>query len=204
MDLTNKRFIVCIDEIQQNLVFGDEFSGRYEKTVTLADGTTRTIELTPVVRDGAVMIELNDSGHRTYMGTDGTTTNGRLMVRVHDADAAIEAMKRQALRRPAPRVFAPETSLLEFPEFMPLGFRQGIEILNDDSTPMDFVTSVLSTVLGMSPADAERTMIDIHVSGGALLATQSLADAQRIAASITAEAAKHGYPLVCRAVTVPL
>lgn len=201
MDLAKKRFIVCIDEIQQNVVFGDEFSGRYEKTVTLADGTTRTIELIPVVRDGQVMLELNDSGHRTFMGTDGTTTNGRLMVRVHDVDAAMEKL---ALRRPAPRVFPPETSLLEFPEFMPSGFRQGIEILNDDSTPMQFVTSVLSAVLAMSAADAERTMIDIHVSGGALLATQSLAEAQRISASITAEAAKHGYPLVCRAVTIPL
>ncbi len=201
MDLANKRFIVSIDEIQQSFAFGEEFAGSYEKTVTLSDGTTRTVQLTPVVRDGQLMIELNDSGHRTYMGTDGTTTNGRLMVQVREIDTALQ---QQALRRPAPRVFPPETSLLEFPEFVPSGFRQGIEILNDDSTPMQFVTAVLGSNLGVDAANAERMMIDIHVSGGALLPTQSLAEAQKIAASITAEAAKHGYPLVCRAVGTPL
>ena len=124
----------------------------------------------------------------------------RLMETLRDVDPARMA----GLRRPAPRVFPPETSLLEFPEFVPLGFRQGVEILNDDSTPMQFVTAVLGSTLGLSPEDAERTMIDIHVSGGALLPTDSLGEAQRIAAAITAEAAKHGYPLVCRAVSTPL
>src|SRR6478752_1875078 len=112
MDLANKRFIVCIDEIQQNFVFGEEFAGRYVKTVTLADGTTRTLELTPVVRNGELMIELNDSGHCSYMGIDSTTTNGRLMVQVRDVDTALQKL---ALRRPTSRVFPPGTSLLAFP-----------------------------------------------------------------------------------------
>jgi hypothetical protein len=52
IDLSKKRFIVCIDEIQQNFVFGDQFAGRYTKTVTLSDGSTRTIELVPMIRNG--------------------------------------------------------------------------------------------------------------------------------------------------------
>jgi hypothetical protein len=37
------------------------------------------------------------------------------------------------------RVLPPETSLLDTPEFVPPGFVHGIEVLNDDKTPMDFV-----------------------------------------------------------------
>ena len=112
------------------------------------------------------------------------------------------ALAKLALRRPTSRVFPSGTSLLAFPEFVPSGFSQGVEILNDDTTPMQFVTSVLSSCLHLSSADAERAMIDIHVSGGALLPTPSLAEAQRVAGEITAEAAKHGYPLACRAVSI--
>jgi hypothetical protein len=44
IDLAKKRFIVCIDEIQQNSVFGEQFTGRYTRTVTFSDGSVRTIE----------------------------------------------------------------------------------------------------------------------------------------------------------------
>jgi ATP-dependent Clp protease adaptor protein ClpS len=49
--------------------------------------------------------------------------------------------------------------------------------------------------------DSDRTMLQIHTRGGALLPTSSLAEAQRIAEKITAEAARHGHPLVCRPVS---
>jgi ATP-dependent Clp protease adapter protein ClpS len=45
-------------------------------------------------------------------------------------------------------------------------------------------------------------MVQIHRRGGALIPTPSLADAQQIAAQITAEASKQGYPLVCRPVSI--
>lgn len=77
-----RRFFVCLDEIQQNFVFGDRFRDSYTRTVTLSDGSTRTIKLTPMVRDGRDVVELDDSGHISYMGPDGTTTNGRLMVKL--------------------------------------------------------------------------------------------------------------------------
>lgn len=198
-DLSKRRFLVCIDEIQQNFVFGDEFTGQYSKTVTLSDGTTRTIELTPMIRDGNPVVEFKDTGGCTYMGLNGTTTNGRLMVQIRDLDALASEP------RPTPSispVLPPETSLIDAPEFVPPGFTQGIEILNDNLTPMEFVTSVLAAHLGLTPENAHRTMLQIHSEGGALLATPSLDEARRIAALITAEAAKCGHPLACRAVSI--
>ena len=87
VDLSKKRFIVCIDEIQQNFVFGDQFAGGYAKTVTLSDGTTRTIELTAMIRDGKPVVKFEDTGFVSYMGLNGTTTNGTLMVQIRDVDA---------------------------------------------------------------------------------------------------------------------
>jgi hypothetical protein len=86
-----KEFIVCLDEIQQNFVFGDQFVGSYTKTVTMSNGSTRTIKLTPMIHDGRPVVELNDTGHISYMGLNGTTTNGNLMVQLRD----IEEMRRQ-------------------------------------------------------------------------------------------------------------
>ncbi|MGB6487668.1 MAG: ATP-dependent Clp protease adaptor ClpS [Steroidobacteraceae bacterium] len=197
-DLSRRRFVVCIDEIKQNFVFGATFEGRYARTVTLSDGTTRTIELTPTIRDGRPVVELKDTGGCTYMGLNGTTTNGSLMIQIRDLDA----MAREArLNPPDSPTLPPETSLLSRPELVPPGFTHGIEIFNDNATPMEFVTFVLASSLGLSLRDANRTMLEIHTRGGALLATPSLAEAQRIAALITAEAARQGHPLMCRPVS---
>ena len=76
-----------MDEIRKNFAFADEFRGHYEKSVTLSDGSTRDIKLTPMLHEGKEVVELNDNGSVTYMGLDGTTTNGTLMVQLRDADA---------------------------------------------------------------------------------------------------------------------
>ncbi|NCT67055.1 MAG: hypothetical protein GXC76_05340 [Rhodanobacteraceae bacterium] len=94
-DLANKRFAVSIDEIRQNLVRGDEFSGRYAKTVTLSDGSTREVELTPMVHDGKQVVEFKDTGDYTYMGLNGTTTNGTLMVQIRDLDTMRTLLKQE-------------------------------------------------------------------------------------------------------------
>lgn len=197
-DLSKRRFIVCIDEIQQNFVFGAEFNGRYVTTVTLSDGTTRAIELTPMIHDGRPVVELKDTGGCTYMGLNGTTTNGKLMVQIRDLDAMLSESHPDL---PASPVLPRETSLIRLPEFVPPGFTYGIEILNDNTTPMAFVTSVLVSCFGLSLEDSNRTMLQIHTRGGALLPTSSLSEAQRIAEEITAEAATRGHPLVCRPVS---
>lgn len=102
-DLSQKRFLVSIYEIQQELAWAEEFSGRYAKTVTLSDGTTRTVELTPVMRDGRPAVEFVDTGHRTYMGLApvpaGTHTNGTLMVQIIDlGDIGTASAERPASR----------------------------------------------------------------------------------------------------------
>ncbi len=80
-----KKFAVFIDEVRQNFVFGDAAEGQYVKTVILADGGSRTVKLTPVVRDGQELVQLDIDGHVTYMGPNGTTTNrNTLMVAVRE------------------------------------------------------------------------------------------------------------------------
>jgi hypothetical protein len=79
-----KEFVVFINEISQNFVFGESFVDSYNKTVTMSDGGTRTIKLTPMIRNERPVVELNDTGHISYMGLEGTTTNGKLMVQLHE------------------------------------------------------------------------------------------------------------------------
>jgi ATP-dependent Clp protease adapter protein ClpS len=190
VDLSKKRYLVSIYEIQEH-VFAEEFSGQYVKTVTLSDGTARTLQLTPMMRNGTPVIEFNDTGGRSYMGImrvrTGMQTHGNLMVQIFDPDD-----------RPPSPVLPSDTSLISIPDFVPPGFIQGIEILNDDITPMEFVVGILRSYLGLSHEDATQMMLAIHTRGGAMLPTPSLAEAERIAAQLTAEAKRHSYPLVCR------
>jgi hypothetical protein len=76
-----------------------------------------------------------------------------------------------------------ETSLLTFPDFVPPGC--GVEVLNDDSTPMEFVVSMLSAQLGLDRKGTIRAMLAIHTKGGALLATPTRAAAEAAARAIT-------------------
>ncbi len=199
IDPSKKRFFVCIDEIQQNFVFGDEFSGRYAKTVTLSNGSTRTIELTPMIHDGRPVIEFKDTGGLTYMGLNGTTTNGNLMVQIRDFDA-MEAQRTAEDRQQV--VLPPDVSLPALDGFIPQGFTDGIEILNDVTTPMDFVVEVLQKYVGLDKASSVRTMLAIHYRGGVLLPFDSREIANRVADSITIDAQQRNHNLICRAVSV--
>jgi ATP-dependent Clp protease adapter protein ClpS len=97
-------------------------------------------------------------------------------------------------------ILSPDTSLLTLPDFVPPGFRCGVEVLNDDATPMEFVVTVLSAHLSLDHKEAIRTMLAIHSKGGALLATPTRAAAEAVAGAITTAASNRGYPLVCRPV----
>jgi hypothetical protein len=94
-DLSKKRFSVSIDEVKQNFVFAEKFSGSYTKTVTMSDGSKREIQLTPMVRDGMQVVRLKDTGGETYVSFSGTTTNGNLMIQLLDDDAQKAALKAQ-------------------------------------------------------------------------------------------------------------
>ena len=85
-ELSKKKFMVSIDEVAQNFVFGEEFTGTYKREITLSDGSKRMIELTPMIHNGMKVVEFKDSGGHTYMGLNGTTTNGKLMVQLRDME----------------------------------------------------------------------------------------------------------------------
>ena len=99
-------------------------------------------------------------------------------------------------------IFPPETALLRLQGFTPPGFQCGIEILNDDSTPMEFVVSVLQGCVALGRDDAMRTMLEIHKKGGVLLPMTSIEDSKRIAESVSAQARSNNHALICRAVRI--
>lgn len=96
-DLSNKSFDVAVFEVKQKLTPGTlmakEFSGSYTQTITMSDGKQRQIELTPMMHKGKQVVRLQDSGHTSYMGLNGTTLNGTLLVHIRDKEAAKASLK---------------------------------------------------------------------------------------------------------------
>jgi ATP-dependent Clp protease adapter protein ClpS len=101
-------------------------------------------------------------------------------------------------------IFSSDTRLVLKPGFMPTGFIQGVEILNDNTTPMDFVVTTLVRHLGLSQDEAIVKMLDIHNNGGTLIAIPSRGQAQNIADAISSEAHAAGHAFVCRYTDVQL
>ena len=96
-DMLSKSFDVAIFEVKQKLTPGrfitQEFSGSYTQTITMSDGKQRQIGLTPMIYKGTRVVRLQDSGHTSYMGLNGTTLNGTLLVQLRDKDAAKTSLK---------------------------------------------------------------------------------------------------------------
>lgn len=95
-------YTVSIDEVRQNLVLGDVFNDHYTRTVTLSDGSVHQVTLTATSKNGQPLLELTDASGgkvvRSGMGPFGTTTNGKLMVSVKDADELRAEMHRITAR----------------------------------------------------------------------------------------------------------
>jgi hypothetical protein len=89
---SNQRFAVSIDEVRQSFVFGELFSDGYTTSVTLSDGSVRQIALRPVQKDGAWVVELKDGDHVSYMGPNGSTTHGTLMIRLVQIGEPLEGV----------------------------------------------------------------------------------------------------------------
>jgi ATP-dependent Clp protease adapter protein ClpS len=97
-------------------------------------------------------------------------------------------------------IFTPDTSLLAQAGMKPAGSKTGIEILNDDKTPMDFVVMTLMKNLSLDQQQAITVMISVHNNGGLLLPTRDMEEAKRAAEGIAEDCRTHNQPLVCRAV----
>ena len=78
-------------------------------------------------------------------------------------------------------------------------FPHGIELLNDDKTPMNFVVDALMKHVQLDRSVATQAMLAVHTKGRAVIAVYSHDAAARISKLISAEAAHSGHPLVCRA-----
>ena len=98
-------------------------------------------------------------------------------------------------------VFSPETSLLSMDEFRDDDFSVGIEILNDNTTPMQFVVDVLMKYFDIKEEDAIKWMVAIHSNGGVLYPTETMEQAEVIANGITTDVKEKGHYLICRAVS---
>jgi ATP-dependent Clp protease adaptor protein ClpS len=96
-------------------------------------------------------------------------------------------------------VFPPATRLVERQDFVPADFKVGVGLLNDNSTPMEFVVGVLVKHLHLDRDQAIQAMLAIHRKGGLLLPLASLEDANAAAEGITRDAREQGHGLVCRA-----
>lgn len=79
----------------------------------------------------------------------------------------------------------------------------GVELLNDDETPMNFVVETLELYLRLDRPTAVRTMLAIHTGGRAVVAVASKADAVRLSRAISNRARHHKFPFVCRAFPRP-
>jgi len=100
---------------------------------------------------------------------------------------------------PSP-VFSPDTRLASLQGFLPDSFVVGVEILNDNSTPMEFVVRALMKHLQLERNNAIELMLAIHQKGGALVPLPSLEKAEAVATGVARDAQAHSHSLVCRVV----
>jgi hypothetical protein len=95
---SNHAYFVSLDEIRSNLLSGKTFSSEFTSKVTLSDGSVREVTLRPVQRNGENLVELVDKSasgtFHSYMGPNGTTTDGSLMINVKDVAELGAGMKK--------------------------------------------------------------------------------------------------------------
>lgn len=73
--------------------------------------------------------------------------------------------------------------------------RWKVIILNDDSTPMDFVIEVLVDIFKHNPASAKAVMLQVHETGSGVAGVYSFEIAEARAVESTNQARTNGYPL---------
>jgi ATP-dependent Clp protease adaptor protein ClpS len=73
--------------------------------------------------------------------------------------------------------------------------RWKVVILNDDSTPMDFVISVLMEIFKHNPDSAKHVTLEIHEEGSGIAGIYSFEIAEVKAVEATNQARQSGFPL---------
>lgn len=72
-----------------------------------------------------------------------------------------------------------------------------VMLLNDDYTPMEFVTYVLEGIFGLSGAQAIEIMLTVHKKGLAVVAVYSYEVAETKVAQVMELARQSEHPLQC-------
>lgn len=70
-----------------------------------------------------------------------------------------------------------------------------VVLLNDDYTPMQFVTDVLEGLFQKSPAEAYRIMMQVHVNGRGVAGIYPWEVAETKVDALVSRARDAGYPL---------
>lgn len=97
-------------------------------------------------------------------------------------------------------VFHPDTRLTTIDGMIPPDFEVGVEILDDDRTPMEFVVAVLESHLRLDHESAVAATMRIHKHGGQLFPLVDRIRAEEVASGVMQDARHLGHPLQCRAV----
>jgi ATP-dependent Clp protease adaptor protein ClpS len=73
--------------------------------------------------------------------------------------------------------------------------RWKVILLNDDSTPMEFVISLLVDIFKHNPESAEHVMLTVHETGSGIAGIYSFEIAEAKAVDATNQARAKGFPL---------
>jgi ATP-dependent Clp protease adaptor protein ClpS len=73
--------------------------------------------------------------------------------------------------------------------------RWKVILLNDDSTPMEFVISMLVEIFKHTPETAKDIMLQVHETGSGIAGVYSFEIAEAKAVEATQQARTNGYPL---------
>lgn len=79
-----------------------------------------------------------------------------------------------------------------------------VRLLNDDYTPMEFVTHVLETIFNKTHEQATELMLNIHNDGMAIAGIFTYEVAETKIAQVTEQSRSHEYPLQCTMEEEPL
>ena len=89
-----------------------------------------------------------------------------------------------------------DSGLLEKPEIKKPSFYKVI-LLNDDFTPMDFVTHVLQKFFNKKPEEAKKVMLDVHQRGQGVAGVYSYEIAETKVFLTNNLSKQNKYPLKC-------
>lgn len=73
--------------------------------------------------------------------------------------------------------------------------RYNVVLLNDDSTPQEFVVNVLLTIFNRSTEQANSVMLEVHEKGRGIAGTYSYEVAEQKCVETITDARRHQFPL---------